>query len=78
MPRRRQHALLIRRPGTREPVLLIQPPLYDYFPCMGRTCPIPGSPSYNPCVGPYPYQCPLCDGNGKSLRCGANGCTPVW
>jgi hypothetical protein len=56
----------------------IQPPLYDYFPCMGRTCPIPGSPTYNPCVGPYPYQCPLCDGNGKSLRCGANGCTPVW
>ena len=54
----------------------VQPPLYDYFPCMGRTCPLPASPDYNPCVGPHPYQCPLC--NGKTLRCAPNGCGPVY
>jgi hypothetical protein len=55
----------------------IVPPLYDYFPCMGRTCPYTPTPVYNPCVGPYPYQCPCAHGF-KSLRCDSNKCGPLW
>jgi hypothetical protein len=53
------------------------PPLYDYFPCMGRTCPYTPTPVYNPCVGPYPYRCPCLQTN-KSLRCDSNKCGPIW